>query len=64
MPHKGNPGESMLKPSQLAERLGCSKTHILNMIKAGALRPLRLGPKTFRFTESEVARFLEAGGRA
>ena len=54
---------NMLKPSQLAQRLGVSTAHILRMVKAGELRPLRLGPKTLRFTEAEVQR-LETGSRA
>jgi len=48
---------------EIAAHLRVSPAHILREVAAGRLRPLRLGKKTFRYTEAEVDRYTsrEAG---
>ena len=56
--------DPMMTPDDVAERLQVSKATVLRLAKAERLRALRVGRKTVRFDPAEVARFLEAGGRA
>lgn len=56
--------DSMMTPDDVAGRLKISKATVLRLAKAGQLRALRVGKKTVRFDPAEVARFVEAGGRA
>jgi excisionase family DNA binding protein len=50
--------------AEVADRLRVSKATILRLVRQGDLRPMRLSKRTLRFTESDVARFMEGGGRA
>lgn len=42
---------------QLAERLGCSESHIYRMIEAGQIKAFRFGGKLLRISAKEVERW-------
>lgn len=46
----------------LAERWGCSREHVYQLIRIGQLQVFRLGGKLLRVSASEVARWESAGG--
>src|SRR5262245_53570393 len=52
-------GERPLRPAQLAERWGCSRQFVHNLIRKGVLGHFRLGGKLIRIPAEEV-RKLEA----
>ena len=50
----------LLRPAQVCAMLGCGRTHLFNLVKSGALAPVRFGPKYTAFAESEVLEWMRA----
>lgn len=56
----------LLTIPQTAERLGCSRKHVYNLISAGKLKPadISLGPRSHtRISDAEVDRFITEATR-
>jgi excisionase family DNA binding protein len=56
----------LLTIPQTAERLGCSKKHVYNLISAGKLKPanIALGPRSrTRIADTEIDRYITAATR-
>ena len=50
----------LLRPAQVCAMLGCGRTHLFNLVKSGALSPVRFGPKYTAFPEAEVLAWMAA----
>lgn len=57
------PRERLLTKSEMCEALGIGETMLRRLVKAGRVRVVKLGHRTVRYAESEVAR-IAASARA
>lgn len=48
----------LLSTGQAAKRLGVTRGTVLNWIKAGHIKALKIGPKVYKIEEKEVERLL------
>ena len=63
------PAPSLLRVTQVAERLGCGRTHVYELIAEGALRAVNIASKSAtrpvtRVSERDVVAFIEARTRS
>ncbi len=49
--------DALLRKQQVAELLGISVSHVNRLLAAGTLRGLKLGARSVRVAQSELARF-------
>lgn len=54
------PDARLLRVPEVCRRLGCSRTTLFRIAKAGRLRPVRLSSKLVGYLESDVCAFLSA----
>lgn len=52
--------DKLLAADEVAAILGVHRSSVLAFARAGALPVIRLGPRTVRFREQDVARFVDA----
>jgi excisionase family DNA binding protein len=46
-----------ISPQQFSERFGVSRDTVYRWIDEGRLKPVRVGPRMLKFTETQVATF-------
>ena len=49
--------EYLYTTKEIAAALRVSTAHVLRECRDGKLRPLRLGPRTYRYTQAELERY-------
>jgi excisionase family DNA binding protein len=55
-----NNSTQLLRPAQVARRLGIARKRVITLIKYSALPAIDLGPRLTRITEADLSAFIES----
>lgn len=48
-----------IRPNRVAERLDCTRQHVYDLVAAGQLEAVRLGPRAMRISEISLEGYIE-----